>query len=256
MYLLYVDESGSVDRPETEHVVLGGIAVHEADVRPLGREVEAVVTRHLDPHLRTLELHAQHMRKGKGGWRGVPRSVRDAILADLGGLVATFSASKPYAAFAVVREPGAVPSADPLERIYEELALRFNKWVKKNPVNGERQLGMVIGDEAKYEKIVQPLVHDWRTGDGTRFGRLTRLVEVPLFVDSAASRIIQIADFIAHGTWLAYEQQQTAHLDAILPAFGAGGPLHTFVHLNPGHASCSCHPCASRRAPSLPGIGA
>lgn len=65
MYLLYVDESGDFGSPDSEHVMLGAVAVHEADARALSREVEAVLARHLDPHLRHLELHAQHIQKGQ-----------------------------------------------------------------------------------------------------------------------------------------------------------------------------------------------
>lgn len=119
MYLMYVDESGDVNSPDREHVVLGGFAVHEADVRSLGRTVEAVLTRHLDPHLRHLGIHAQHIRKGKGGWRGIPNNVRVAVLDDIAELLASFPATQPFAVFAVVREPGAVPRADAVERVYE-----------------------------------------------------------------------------------------------------------------------------------------
>ena len=249
MYLMYVDESGDLTNPDKEHVVLGGFAIHENDVRRLAREVEAVVARHLDPHLRHLELHAQHIRKGKGGWRGVPNAVKVELLRDVGGLLATFPANHPFGLFAVVRRPGAIARAEPLERIYEELAMRFNSWIRKNRVGDVAQHGMFICDEAKYEKIVQPLVRDWQAGDGSRIGRLTRIIEVPLFVDSAASRLIQAADFVAHAVYLDYEGGDRSHLEPLLPAFArrANGYLDGFVHLTPEFEQCECLPCTDRR---------
>jgi len=89
MYLLYVDESGPLDRPETSHVVIGGLAVHESDVRQLVRSTEAVVAKHLDGHLRATEIHTQRIRKGAGVWRGIPETVKRALLAELGTLLST-----------------------------------------------------------------------------------------------------------------------------------------------------------------------
>ena len=254
MYLMYVDESGDMNSPERENVVLAGVAVHEADVRRLGREVEAVLTRRLDEHLRGLELHAQHIRKGKGGWRGVPPDVRRATLDDVAGLLASFEASQPFALFAVVREPGAVPRAEPIVRAYEELALRFNAYLKKRREQaGVRHWGMFVGDEAKYESIVQPLMTTWSEGRGTRFGKLTRIAEVPLFVDSKASRMIQLADFVAHAVYVAYERHDTRLFDRILPRFQReDSNLHGLVHLTTRRDDCSCIACDSRRQIHVP----
>jgi hypothetical protein len=61
-------------------------------------------------------------------------------------------------------------------------------------------LGIVVADKARYESTLQPVVGQWRD-IGTRFARLTRLVEVPLFVDSKAARLVQAADLVAHAVW-------------------------------------------------------
>ncbi len=73
---------------------------------------------------------------------------------------------------------------------------------------GDDQLGLVIADKAKYEGVLQPIVQGWRTR-GTRFGRLGRLAEVPLFIDSKATRLTQAADFVAHGVYRYYTAGDT-----------------------------------------------
>lgn len=247
MYLMYVDESGDVKSPDKEHVVLGGVAVHEADVRALVRAVEATMARHLDSHLLGLELHAQHIRKGKGPWRSIPGEVRRDLLTSVGDLLANFDAGHPFALFAVARAPGAVVKADPIERIYEELALRFNSFVRKGREDGYRHSGLIVGDEATYERTVQPLMTAWRRGSGTRFGRLTKIVEVPLFADSTASRLIQLADFVAHATYVAYQFGDTELFTHIFSRFHTeNGNVHGVIHLTPNYGECGCLSCESR----------
>lgn len=112
---------------------------------------------------------------------------------------------------------------------------------------------MFVGDEAKYEKIIQPLMTKWQAGAGTRFGRLTRIAEVPLFVDSKASRLIQLADFVAHAVYLAYEERETSLFDRILPRVQREhGNLHGLVHLTPRRDQCACVACDSRRQLQVP----
>ena len=111
-------------------------------------------------------------------------------------------------------------------------------------------MGLVIADKAKYEIAIQPRVGGWLAGEPIRKRRLSRIVEVPLFVDSRASRAIQMADLVAHATWRSYEQSDGDLLDLLLPAFPRGetsGKLDSFMHLTGRHRTCDCYPCESRR---------
>lgn len=242
MFLLYLDESGSPD-DNTQPFVVGGLAIHASEVDDMRREVEAIVAKHLDAHLHGLELHATEVLGGRGGWRGVPRHVRDAVAADLVALVGQRQPRRRL--FAVAREPGAVSHADPLERVFEELLLRFSTFLRKA---GGGELGLVIADEAKYEKTLQPLAQAWRE-TGTRFGRLTNIAEVPLFVDSKATRLIQLADLVAHAVFRHYRPAaDDSLLKQLLPAFdtGADGKLHGLTHLTQKTKECACYACSTR----------
>jgi hypothetical protein len=245
MHLLYVDESGSPDGL-TGPFVVGAVAVREDAVDGLRRSVESVVAAHLDPHLHRLELHATQVRGGGGSWRGIPALVRTSIVTDLLALLGKREPARRL--FAVVRSPGAVPRADPLERVFEELLLRFSSYLKHQDKKEGRALGLVVADEAKYEAILQPVVRAWREV-GTRFGKLTRVTEVPLFVDSSATRLIQLADFVAHGVYRNYNSGDTSWLDALLPAFDSGrGKLHGLTHLTVDPNACACPACKTRRS--------
>lgn len=243
MYLLYVDESGDVDS-RTDHFVVGGVAVHESQVRTLNRQISNVVDRHLTVNL---ELHAQWIRAGKGPWGAVPRHVKTGLLTDVPAAIGRFAHGHDAALFAVARAPGAVPTADPLERTYEELLLRFTQMViRLNRATGRDDHGIVIADEAKYERTLQPIVQRWRTA-GTRFARLGRLVEVPLFIDSKATRMTQAADFVAHAVYRHYEAGDDALFTPLLAGFDTvAGVRHGLVHLVRDYRRCPCAACASR----------
>jgi hypothetical protein len=246
VFLLYVDESGDLGA-EANHFALGAVALYESDLETMRRAIAGVVRGHLDEHLRGLELHAHDIRSGSGPWRAIARQPKDGLLRDIPRLLSRFRprSGNPYALFGVARAPGAVPQADPMERCFEELFLRFTEMLVRH---GQDSAGIVVADEAKYEKLLQPIVTGWREA-GTRGGqlqRLRRLAEVPLFVDSKATRLIQMADFVAHFV-NRYYNAQDATLLAMLPAFDTnGGVMHGLVHLVSQHHFCPCPPCMSR----------
>jgi Protein of unknown function (DUF3800) len=158
MILLYVDESGNHESRD-EHFVVGGLAVHEADLGEIRDRVAAVVDRNLDPSLRNVEIHANAIANGRGVWRSVPKPVRQALLTELcREIVAMHSeSSRRFALFAVVKEPGSVPRADPVERTFEEVYLRFNGFLTRQELCVGPELGLVVADDAKYEKVLQPI---------------------------------------------------------------------------------------------------
>ena len=85
--------------------------------------------------------------------------------------------------------------------------------------------------------------------NGGRWGHFRNLAEVPLFVDSKASRGIQLADLVAWATWRKYEIQDGRFFDQLIPKFDAdGGVIHGLVHYARRNEPCYCPACHSRRA--------
>ncbi len=254
MLLLYIDESGSFDS-QTEHGVLGGLAIHAADILDFRTRVDGLLATHLDEHLRGLELHAQQIRRGGKAWWGVPQPVRHGLLEDLVRLAGSYTSEggNPFALLAVARSPGAVPTADPLERAFEELAYRFESMLLRLSTEDRPEMGLIICDEARHEQVVQLMANRWREAGGQRrFQRLkplAHLAEVPLFVDSKTTRLIQLADVIAHSVYQFYERGDRRWLGHLLPRFDIdGGVLHGLVHLHPRYKECPCPACVSRVA--------
>jgi hypothetical protein len=112
--------------------------------------------------------------------------------------------------------------------------------------------GMIVLDESAYETTLQRLATQFRSV-GTRWGVLRNLAEVPLFVDSRSSRIIQLADHVAYAVFRAYEADDLTYLMPILHEFHAdqqSGRIHGLVHKQALNPRCMCHACLSRRLTS------
>jgi hypothetical protein len=85
--------------------------------------------------------------------------------------------------------------------------------------------------------------------DGHRWGRLYNLADVPFFVNSRATRMIQYADMVAYALRRYYEKGEATYFDIISRRFDAvGGVVHGLVHYTPPGASCNCYSCRHRAA--------
>ena len=243
MYLLYVDESGSVRNPNERHFVLAGIAVFERQIYHLINSADSYVAR-FDPSGGG-ELHAAAMARGtESPWKGIAR--KDRLAAIEGGLDVLVNAHSSVTAFAVVVDKAVVPD-DPVEYAFEEICNRFNLFLSRHwSQNDDPQRGLVVMDKTHYENPLQGLARRHRE-QGTRWGNLRNLAEVPLFVDSAASRLIQLADLVAWAVWRRYEFSDTRYFDRVVSEFDAeDGVIHGLFHRKDPNEQCYCPACLSR----------
>ncbi len=82
---------------------------------------------------------------------------------------------------------------------------------------------------------------------GARWGHFRKLAEVPLFVDSRACRMIQLADLIAWSTFRKYEFKDGRFFDQLIRLFDAdGGVIHGLVHHKARAEECYCPACSTR----------
>lgn len=250
MYLLYIDGSGSVKNPNENYFILGGISVFERQIFHLIKSIdEFVESLGLGPP-EEIELHASVIANGKAKpWKGVPRKKRLQIIEEALATILPNHRSCKLFAVAVHKEQRA-PN-DPVEYAFEEICNRFNLQLHR-VYNRERasegaQRGLVLMDKSEnYESALQNLARKFRI-QGTRWGNLRNMAEVPLFVDSEASRIVQIADLVAWAVWRRYEYQDTRYFDKIVSHFDSeGGVLHGLVHMRPNGENCLCPACMSR----------
>jgi hypothetical protein len=175
----------------------------------------------------------------------VPRVDREAAHAQALGIV---GASTRAILFGAAIHKAAISPADPMEYAFEQICNRFDRFLGRLHRANDTQRGLIILDESAYETSLQGLARNFRTV-GHRWGRLYNLTDVPLFVDSRATRMIQYADMIAHAVRRYYENGDAQYFDIISHRFDAvGGVIHGLVHYAPTGQPCNCLVCRQRRA--------
>lgn len=245
MHLLYLDDSGDVKNSIDRHVVLAGLEVFERQPHWFSQKLDAIAERLSPEGPAALEFRGVDILSGRKRWRGIPRPEREAAY---GEALEILRASARVRLFGAAIYKSAVSPDDPMEYAFEQLCNRFDRYLGRLHKAGDTQRGIIVLDESTYETSLQSLARDFRT-DGHRWGQLYNLSEVPLFVDSRATRMIQYADLVAHTVRQYFEHGESKYFDIIADKFDAvGGVIHGLVHYAPADAQCNCLVCRQRRA--------
>lgn len=128
--------------------------------------------------------------------------------------------------FGCVIDKQIISPQNPVEYSFEQLASRFDYFLKRLHSSNDPQRGIIIFDKSTYEATIQNLATDFRT-IGHQWGVLRNLSEVPLFLDSKASRLIQLADLVAYAIFRKYEHGDDTFFSIISKRVdSAGGITH------------------------------
>jgi hypothetical protein len=229
MFLLYVDESGSPGDPSQQHFVLAGLSVFERETHWIEAQLNAIAARFnpADPY--SCELHGSPMRSGRGVWKGVPLSDRIQAIHDALQIVA--DRHPKVRLFASVIHRQAPISDDPVTSAFEQLASRFDKFLMREHHRGNTQRGIAIFDKSSTEKSIQNLARIFKH-DGHSWGQLRNFSEVPLFLDSQASRLIQLADLVAFAIFRQFEASDSQFFDIIAHCFDHHQGQNHGLHVN------------------------
>jgi hypothetical protein len=149
--------------------------------------------------------------------------------------------------FGVVVDKSALSPDDAIEYAFEQICSRFDQFLARLYRNGNNQRGLIILDKSSQETRLQSLATEFRTL-GHRWGVTRNLVDVPLFVDSRATRLIQYADLVSYAIWRKFEQEDAEFFDVISDFFDReGGSIHGLHHYrNQYDNPCDCPGCVSR----------
>jgi len=203
MHLLYCDESGSTKDPSQNHFILAGLSLFERQGYWLASELDKIAARFNPAEPASVELHGSPMYGGKGQWRAFPKDDRLQAISDA---LSRFGHSNPSnRIFICAINKSSISPEDPVLLSFEQLASRFDQYLMRLHKNNDTQRGLIIFDKSTYEGTIQNLATDFRTF-GHSWGVIRNLAEVPLFLDSKASRLTQMADLIAYAAFRKYEK--------------------------------------------------
>jgi hypothetical protein len=124
----------------------------------------------------------------------------------------------------------------------EQVTTRFNTYLE-NACDPEA-IGIVVHDQNQANSLqLTGQFREWLKS-GTRFSRLSRIVETPLFVDSSLTTMIQIADLVSFAIRRFFDANETNLFDQIYSNFDRkrNGVLVGLRHFT-GKNICKCRVC-------------
>lgn len=150
--------------------------------------------------------------------------------------------------FADAHKKSAVKRKDrPRARAYglEQLTTRFSTYLRRVHPDA---LGIVVHDQQQAESTkLTSIFRGWHER-GTAFFRIQNIAETPLFVDSALTVMVQLADLVAYATRRFFDQQETDLFDRVYGRFDRtpGNELVGLRHYTAA-TPCTCRVCQDHR---------
>lgn len=248
MYLLYLDDSGSPGNASEKHFVLGGFIVHEKSLFWINKRLDEMADKYLELGPAIVEFHASEIVSGRSApWDTIKvKSVRFEILKAVLSVAADERNDVKILACAVEKKH--FPGEDPIALAFEDLCSRFQHFLQKKHCEESGQgNGLIILDKSSYETTLQEHAKNFRTL-GNKWGiATTSIQEVPLFVDSRASRGIQLADHIAYSVFRRYEHNDLNYYNIIEGRFDASRDRMYGLCHKTQNSLCTCPYCIQKR---------
>jgi hypothetical protein len=247
MYLLYLDDSGSIQNQNEKYFVLGGVCIPENSIRWLTYELEKLAIELNPENPRSVEFHASEIFSGRTGiWKKYTKEERINIIKKV--LFVLQNAYSDVVMFACAVHKTSFPVYDPVTMAFEDISSRFDLYLQRISTDAHSHKGLIVLDDSSYETSLQNLATKFRN-EGNRWGSyLKNICEVPLFVDSKASRIIQLTDHIAYAVFRRYNAGDLNYFNCIEGRFDKdGGVIHGLSHRQTYNRDCTCPACITRR---------
>jgi len=163
MYLLYLDDSGSIPNPTEQYFVLGGVCIPERSINWLTLQLDELAEK-IDPASpSSVEFHASEIFSGrKPPWNKYKdRADRVEIIKQT--LCTLKDANADVVVFACAIHKRSFPNFDPMKMAFEDLCSRFDMYLSRiyHETNYSHK-GLIVFDKSVYEKSLQNLSIEFR----------------------------------------------------------------------------------------------
>jgi hypothetical protein len=226
MHLLYADESGCISDPAQKFFVLAGVSIFERETHWIDVELNKIAMRFSSHDPQAIELHGSPMRTGRNGWdRHLQTDRHQAILDALA--VGVCHRHPHVRLFATVLEKKNWSGHDIAQVAFEQLSSRFDQYLGRlHKQKRDSQRGLILFDKSSTESRIQTLAREFKY-TGHTYGVTRNFAEVPVFMDSRASRLIQLADLVAYAVFRKFESDDDRYYKPIEKCFDSeGGVVH------------------------------
>ena len=164
------------------------------------------------------------MRTGRAGWDQYPQQQRNEAIVDA---LKQCVQKRKLRLFAVVLRKENFSGKDIAQVAFEQLCSRFDLYLKRlHRTKGEKHRGLILFDKSSTEKRIQTMAREFKQ-TGHSYGKTRNYAEVPVFLDSRASRLIQLSDLVAYAIYRKHEHNDEQYYAVIQNCFDReGGVVH------------------------------
>jgi Protein of unknown function (DUF3800) len=227
MHLLYLDESGN--HSDARWFVLAGLSVPERQTHWIEQSLNTIAEQFDHEQPLNVELHGNPMHKGSGRWRKVDRKRRESAIKEALNAGVFTRMHFGIRLFAAVIDRDKLQSNEsPIDIAFEQVASRFDHLLTRlnQRVGRTPERGLILCDKASNELSIQAVARKFKY-EGHQWGRTRNYAEVPVFLDSENSRLIQLADLVAYAIYQHYAQGNSTYFDTIRTCFDSeSGRVH------------------------------
>lgn len=252
MYLLYLDESGDTGNwQEQGHFVIAGVGVYEFRIEALGNRLREVQKKYFQQITIPIVFHATEIHSGKGIFRTLTKEAREQLLKDLYSIMNDYRFPNIVVFGAVIGVEDAKNPFTDRSSVFEEVICGFNSFLvegyrlQRGVSKGFGNKGLIIIDKNREEQYKQLL--DTFQEEGTKYGYLANIVDIPYFARCNDTPMLQLADLCAYAIFRYYEKQDDTYFKIILPHVykTMDGKMFGLKHIT--NKSCDCVSCVNQK---------
>ncbi len=170
------------------------------------------------------------------------RSERIEFLKELCDLIGAWGESRLFA-YAIYKEAlkGRSHRFTPYEHAFFQVLWKFERFLRDESTG---KMGLLVHDNNEtVSKRITEMMYAFHK-HGTLFGKIQKIIETPLFVDSSLTGMVQIADLCAYAIRRFCENGETELFNRIHPRVHRKGfKVLGLTHYTGKKSSCSCKIC-------------
>ncbi len=197
MYLIYVDESGTIDIGDSENFVLGAVIVNEDRWFELDKRVKELKDKYFSGQAHLVEIHMCDIAHRKGWFSRFRPAERTEIIEDILELIKKVEMRTVYV---VIKKQELLKKINIRYWAYEFLFERICYQLKDmNEGKEKEEYGILLFDSIGKKRnseiwdIVSKLLEE-----GGRYEMNKHLIDGPIFSESNIRSPLQIADCVAY----------------------------------------------------------
>lgn len=191
-------------------------------------------------------FHATDIRSGKDIFRTLSPERRERLLEDLYSIILDIRFPNAAVFSAIIGADAAKNTYQDRSSVFEEVISGFNSFLV---IQRRLQLdhkGLVIIDKYREEQYKQLL--DTFREEGTKYGYVANIVDIPYFARCRDTPMLQFADLCAYALFRFYEKQDDRYFKKVLPRIyrTPDGKLFGLKHITTNR-KCDCPACAFQK---------